>query len=52
MGHIKEPQGIDFIIQTKPLTNDERATISEFIRNYKDQQKTKRSRRTTTNAKN
>jgi hypothetical protein len=35
MGHIKEPKGIDFIIKSKPLTNDEKAAISEFIRQYK-----------------
>ena len=36
MGHIKEPEGIDFTIKSEPLTNDERAAISEFIRQYKD----------------
>jgi len=35
MGHIKEPKGVDFIIQSKPLTDKERNAISEFIRNYK-----------------
>ena len=35
MGHIKEPEGIDFIIKSKPLTEKERAEISEFIRQYK-----------------
>lgn len=35
MGHIKEPKGVDFIIESKPLTNEERAAISEFIRQYK-----------------
>ncbi len=39
MGHIKEPKGVDFIIQSKPLTDEERAAISEFIRNYKAKQK-------------
>lgn len=51
MGHIKEPQGVDFIIESKPLTNDDRAAISDFIRNYKEKQKARRSRRTTTKAK-
>ncbi len=41
MGHIKEPKGVDFIMQTEPLTNDERAGISEFIHNYKAKQKAK-----------
>lgn len=35
MGHIKEPKGVDFIIESKPLTNKEREAISEFIREYK-----------------
>ena len=43
MGHIKEPPGIDFIIQSKPLTDEERTAISEFIRNYKTKQKVKRN---------
>ena len=43
MGHIKEPNGVDFIIQSKPLTDEERAAISEYIRNYKAKPKAKRS---------
>ena len=35
MGHIKEPKGVDFIIQSKPLTNKERKEISKFIQDYK-----------------
>lgn len=35
MGHIKEPKGIDFIIKSEPLTNEDREAISEFIRQYK-----------------
>jgi len=41
MGHIKEPKGVDFIIQSKPLTNEERKEISKFIQDYK----TKHSRK-------
>ncbi len=41
MGHIKEPKGVDFIIQSEPLTNDERSAISEFIHYYKAKQKAK-----------
>ena len=48
MGHIKEPKGVDFIIQSKPLTDEERAAISEYIHNYKTKQKIKRSPRMTT----
>lgn len=51
MGHIKEPAGVDFVIQSKPLTDEERTAISEFIRNYKAKQKVKRSRRAITRAK-
>ncbi len=35
MGLIKEPNGVDFIIQSPPLTDTERKEISEFIRNRK-----------------
>ena len=35
MGHIKEPKGVDFIIQSRPLTKAEELAISEYIRNYK-----------------
>ncbi len=39
MGLIKEPEGIDFIIQSPPLTDKERIEISEFIRTRKLQNK-------------
>ena len=32
MSIIKEPEGVDFIIQSPPLTDTERKEISEFIR--------------------
>lgn len=32
MSIIKEPKGVDFIIQSPPLTDTERKEISEFIR--------------------
>jgi hypothetical protein len=31
MNLIKEPKGIDFVIQSPPLTEKERIEISEFI---------------------
>jgi hypothetical protein len=31
MGHIKEPKGVDFIIQSEPLTESDRKAISEYI---------------------
>jgi hypothetical protein len=41
MGLIKEPEGVDFIIQSPPLTDKERIEISEFIRMRKLQNKLK-----------
>ena len=41
MGLIKEPEGVDFIIQSTPLTDNERKEISDFIRIRKLQNKTK-----------
>ena len=41
MGLIKEPEGVDFIIQSPPLTDTERKEISEYIRIRKIQNKTK-----------
>ena len=39
MSLIKEPYGIDFIIQSPPLTEKERREISEFIQNRKLERK-------------
>jgi hypothetical protein len=36
MGHIKEPKGIDFIIESKPLSDEDRKAISDFIRKDKE----------------
>ena len=41
MGLIKEPEGVDFIIESPPLTEKERIEISEFIRTRKLQDKVK-----------
>jgi len=35
MGHIKEPDGVDFVINSRPLTKDEEIAISKYIRAYK-----------------
>jgi hypothetical protein len=35
MGYIKEPAGIDFFVDTKPLTAADRKKISEIIAYYK-----------------
>ena len=47
MGHIKEPEGVDFIIQSPPLTDKERKAISEFIKKSKSKRITKRKRSST-----
>jgi hypothetical protein len=31
MGFIKEPEGVDFVIQSKPLTEKQKNELSEFI---------------------
>lgn len=43
---IKEPIGIDFIIQSKPLTDIERKEISEYIKMKKEQNKTLKMKKT------
>jgi hypothetical protein len=35
MGYIKEPPGVDFIVDPKPITKQERLRISEIIAHYK-----------------
>lgn len=35
MGYIKEPYGVDFVINSRPLTRGEEVAISEYIRAYK-----------------
>jgi MinD superfamily P-loop ATPase len=35
MGHIKEPIGVDFIVDPTPLTTEDRKRISEIIAHYK-----------------
>ena len=36
MGFIKEPDGIDFVIKGKPLTDKQKMEISEFIKADKE----------------
>lgn len=43
MGFIKEPKGVDFIIQSKPLTDKERQEISKYIAEYKAKNKKKKA---------
>jgi len=35
MGTIKEPEGIDFFVESKPLTEKGKSEISEIIAYYK-----------------
>lgn len=35
MGFIKEPEGVDFVIQSKPLTEKQEKELSEFIKKRK-----------------
>ena len=35
MGHIKEPNGVDFFVDPKPLTKEDKQKISELIAYYK-----------------
>ena len=35
MGYIKEPDGVDFFVDSKPLTEKDRREISEIIAYYK-----------------
>lgn len=35
MGYIREPEGVYFSIQSKPLTKDREKSLSEFIKRRK-----------------
>ena len=35
MGHIKEPDGVDFFVDPTPLSKEDRQLISELISYYK-----------------
>ena len=39
MGLIREPIGVDFIVDSRPLTEDEKSAISEFIRTDKEKRR-------------
>ncbi|MBP6825347.1 MAG: hypothetical protein KA165_02210 [Saprospiraceae bacterium] len=42
MGLIKEPKGVDFIIESRPLTPEEAEGLSQFIRQRKEEMKKKK----------
>ena len=48
MGHIKEPDGVDFIINGRPLTDKGKKAISEFIKADKEKIAQQKPRRTKT----
>jgi len=43
MGLIKEPKGIDFIIESRPLTPEEAEGLSRFIHQRKAEMKKKKA---------
>jgi len=43
MGHIAEPENVDLIIESPPLSDKERKEISEFIEKLKDKEKPRKS---------
>ena len=44
MGHIKEPNGVDFVINSRALTKEEEIAISNYIRAYKAKHAHKKKR--------
>lgn len=42
MGHIKDPKGVDFVIQSEPLSDKDKKEISKFIAEYKAKRSKKR----------
>jgi len=45
MGIIKEPLGVDFVVDPRPLTKAEEKAISDFIRADKEKRKLKELRK-------
>ena len=39
MGFIREPKGVDFVINSGSLSEEDRKEISQFIKSYKIQNK-------------
>ena len=50
MGLIKEPMDIDFYVDPRPLTNEEKIKISDFIRADKKKNKRRKKTKISTNA--
>lgn len=45
MGLIREPLDVDFVVDSRPLTEDEKKMISDFIKADKAKRNTKRPRK-------
>ena len=45
MGLIREPLDVDFYVDPRPLTKEERAKISKHIREYKEKMAKRKSKR-------
>ncbi len=45
MAHIREPEGIDFVIKGPPLTEQERKELSELIKKMKSKSRKSNIRR-------
>ncbi|MBX7154637.1 MAG: hypothetical protein U0Y96_04625 [Candidatus Kapaibacterium sp.] len=43
MGYIKEPNGVDFVINSRTITTEEEIVISNFINTYKRKHSTKKA---------
>lgn len=52
MGLIKEPLGVDFYVDLKPLTKKEREAISKHIREYKEKMAKRKRGKTSSKKKN
>ena len=48
MGLIKEPLGVDFYVDPRPLTKKEREAISKHIREYKEKMAKRKNRKSLT----
>jgi hypothetical protein len=46
MGYVKEPEGVDFIINSEPLTAEDRKRLSKFIADYRAKNKQKIAKKT------
>jgi len=46
MGLVREPLDVDFVVEPKPLTQKEKASVSQYIREYKAKQAKKTTRKT------